>query len=203
VLIQLDYALLISFGTIAAALFATELTDKDAILLIALATRRRAVEVFAAGAIAFLFTTGVIVAFGSLLVTVVPVPWIRLAGGGVMVAYGLLAVRRIVSGSNERESGELEGGDARWTGLLGMVAALALLDLAGDATEVLTIVFVAHYADPVLVFSAAFAGLVAATALETALGNRLGHLLTPARLRYLSAALFLALGASIILLSLA
>jgi putative Ca2+/H+ antiporter (TMEM165/GDT1 family) len=79
-----------------------------------------------------------------------------------------------------------------------MVGALALLDLAGDATEVLTIVFVAQYADPVFVFSSAYLGLLGAISVETFLGNRLGRLLTPARVRYVSICVFLLLGTYIL-----
>jgi putative Ca2+/H+ antiporter (TMEM165/GDT1 family) len=193
---------LASFAAIAAALFVAELTDKDAFLLIAVSTKVRVRVAFLAGATAFTFTTTVIMTLGTLLITVVPVYWVRLAGGVVMVAYGVWQARGLVGQKVvEEEESRIQKAGSQWRVFLTMVAALALLDLAGDATEVLTIVFVARYSNVALVFSGVLTGLVAATAVETSLGNRLGRYLTPNRLRYISAVVFLALGVFIILTS--
>ena len=193
---------LASFAAIAAALFVAELTDKDAFLLIAVSTKVRVRVAFLAGATAFAFTTTVIMTLGTLLITVVPVYWVRLAGGVVMVAYGVWQARGLVGQKVvEEEESRIQKAGSQWRVFLTMVAALALLDLAGDATEVLTIVFVARYSNVALVFSGVLTGLVAATAVETSLGNRLGRYLTPNRLRYISVVVFLALGVFIILTS--
>ena len=82
---------------------------------------------------------------------------------------------------------------------LGAVSLLILLDLAGDATEVVTIVFVARYSNAILVFLGAVAALVAASALETTVGARLKKVLSPKRLRYFSLVVFLIIGSVIIL----
>lgn len=193
---------LASFGTIAAVLFVAELTDKDAFLLIAVSSKVRWRVAFLAGAAAFTFTTFVFVVAGSVLVAYVPVYWVRVAGGLVMVGYGLWEARGLVGAKEAEEEGSrIEQAAAPWKVFLTMAATLALLDLAGDATEVLTIVFVARYADSVLVFTGALTGLIMATALETTLGNSLGRVLTEARLRYLSVAVFLLLGVAIIIFS--
>lgn len=189
-----------SLGTIALALFLAELTDKDAFLLLSAATRSRAVVVFAAGATAFVLTSALFVTAGALLLSFIPVFWVRVVGGVVMVGYGgweltgAMGARKTEDGPGARG-----GGGSPLRAFLALTAAIALLDIAGDATEILTIVFVAHYSDPFLVFVGACLGLVSATAAETALGNRLGHLLTPKRVRYGSSAVFLVLGAVIIL----
>jgi putative Ca2+/H+ antiporter (TMEM165/GDT1 family) len=181
----------------------TELTDKDALLLLALATKFSAIRVFLAGATAFVITTTIIVSIGTLAITVVPIAWIRIAGGLVMLAYGLWEARGLVGRAVlEAEEERLKGAGRGFRAFLSMVVALALLDLAGDATEVLTIVFVAQFADVLLVFSAAIVGLISATAVETALGNRLGKYLTPTRVRLVSVAIFVLLGAYILLTSL-
>jgi putative Ca2+/H+ antiporter (TMEM165/GDT1 family) len=192
--------LLIAFGTIAAALFVTELTDKDALLLLTVATRVRASIVFAAGAAAFIFDTAVIVLLGSLLLTVVPIFWVRIVGGAAMLAYGLWEARGLAGkGAVDREESRIKKSGNNWRLFLTLLGSLVVLDLAGDATEILTIVFVAQYSNALLVFLAACLGLVAATAVETALGNRLGRVLTPRRIRFGSMFVFLALGAAIIL----
>ncbi|MGD0477386.1 MAG: TMEM165/GDT1 family protein [Nitrososphaerales archaeon] len=195
---------LTTFAAIASALFVTELTDKDALLLLTLAAKTRAAVVFLAGATAFVMTTAIFVTVGTLISDVVPILWVRLVGGAFMIGYGLWEARGVVSqGFVEKEERSLERRSDGWAAFFSMVAALALLDIAGDATEVLTIVLVAHYSNPILVFSAACAGLIAATAFETALGNRLGRMLTPKRMRYVSMVVFLVLGTYIIISSLA
>ena len=192
---------ILSFATIAATLFVAELTDKDALLLLAVSTKVKARLAFSAGATAFLITTAVIVAAGSLIVAVVPVEYIRLAGGFVMIGYGLWEARGLIGeGAVGLQESRVARTGSTWRVFLALIGSLALLDLAGDATEVLTVVLVAQYSSPLFVFSAVYLGLIAAVAVETALGNRLGKLLTPRRLRIGSAAIFILLGMAIILL---
>ena len=196
-------ALYAAFAAIAAALFVTELTDKDALLLLALATRKRALRVFLAGVTAFVITTSIIVTVGMLAIIVIPILWIKIAGGIVMLVYGLWEAKGLVGQNTVTlEEKRLEKARDGLRAFLLMVGALALLDLAGDATEILTIVLIAQYSNALLVFSAACTGLVAATAVETALGNRLGRILTARRVRFVSMAVFLILGSAILLASL-
>lgn len=193
----------VAFAAIASALFVTELTDKDALLLLTLAAKTPAVLVFLAGATAFVLTTAIFVTVGTLIGAVVPILWVRLVGGAFMIGYGLWEARGVVRHWGvEKEGSSLERRSKGWMAFFGMVAALALLDIAGDATEVLTIVLVVHYSDPILVFSAACTGLITATAFETALGNRLGRMLTQQRIRYISMVVFLIIGTFIIVSSL-
>lgn len=188
------------FLTICASIFVAELTDKDALLLLTLATRSRPWLVFLAGSVAFISTTTVIITVGSVLVQFVPVVWIKAAGGVIMLAYSVWTFIRGVPGSSDREEQNLMGGsrgDFSW--LLAAVLSLALLDLAGDATELLTIVFIAQFNDALLVFSAAVVALVLASGLETILGNRLGKYLTASGVRLLSVFVFLLIGVTILL----
>ncbi|MGD1055670.1 MAG: TMEM165/GDT1 family protein [Nitrososphaerales archaeon] len=195
--------MLAAFAEIASALFVTELTDKDALLLLTLASKTRATLVFLAGATAFTITTAIFVTVGTLISDIIPILWVRLVGGAFMIGYGLWEIRGVVGqGVTEREERSLEERSDGWSAFFAIVAALALLDIAGDATEVLTIVLVAHYSNPILVFSAACTGLITATAFETVLGNRLGKVLTPQRIRYVSIIVFLVLGTFIIVSSL-
>ncbi|MDG6963498.1 MAG: TMEM165/GDT1 family protein [Nitrososphaerota archaeon] len=190
---------LYAFFGIAAALFVAELTDKDAFLLLAVSAKVKARVAFLAGATAFVLTTTLFVGAGSLLLTVVPVAWVRLAGGAVMLGYGGWQARGLVGYRTvEEEESRVERSGTALGAFLTLVASLAFLDIAGDATEVLTVVLVSKYSDLLFVFTAVCTGLIAATAFETALGNRLGRLLTPRRLRVVSAAVFLALGVAIL-----
>jgi putative Ca2+/H+ antiporter (TMEM165/GDT1 family) len=196
----MDELSIFSFATIVATLFVTELTDKDALLLIAVSTRVKPRLAFSAGAIAFTITTTIIVAAGSLIVSVVPVESIRLAGGVVMLVYGLWEARGLMGREAVgRQESRIARTRSQWRVFFALVGSLALLDLAGDATEVLTVVLVAQYSAPFFVFSAVWLGLVSAAGVETLLGNRLGKLLTPKRLQIGSAAVFVLLGLTIIL----
>jgi Ca2+/H+ antiporter, TMEM165/GDT1 family len=200
-------------GTLVTALFTTmgtifvaELTDKDALFLLALATKTKASVVFVAGSVAFTVTTAIIVLLGSVLIAVVPVIAIKLAGGSIMLAYALLEYYRFSKEEravDEREERLLER-SARgvWSIFLPAVLTLILLDLAGDATELLTIVLLARFEDALVVFAGAVIGLVAAVAVETALGNRLGRVLSRKRIKYLSVAVFTIIGVTVIVTTL-
>lgn len=191
--------ILASFFAIASALFITELTDKDALLILTLATKTKAWVVFLAGSMAFVLTTTIFVIAGTLVSSFVPILWIKLAGGAFMIAYGLWEARGLVGQRMvDQEEKRLQKTASGLKVFLGMVATLALLDIAGDATEILTIILVAQYSDSLLVFSATCTGLIAATAMETVLGNRVGRLLTRERIRYVSIVVFLLIGAFII-----
>ena len=198
--------LLGAFFTTMGTLFVAELTDKDALFLLALATKTRASLVFVAGSVAFTITTAIIVVLGSVLVAVVPVVAIKLAGGSIMLAYAVLEYYRF---SNEerrvdaREERLLErGGRGAWSIFVPAVLTLIALDLAGDATELLTVVFLARYQDALLVFAGTVVGLVAAVAVETALGSRLGRVLSRRRIKYLSIAIFTVIGLTVIVTTL-
>ena len=195
-------ALLTTMGTI----FVAELTDKDALFLLALATKTRASVVFVAGSVAFTITTAIIVLLGSVLIAVVPVIAIKLAGGSIMLAYAVLEYYRFSNEErrvDEREERLLErSGRGAWSILVPAVLTLIALDLAGDATELVTIVYLARYQDALVVFAGAVIGLVAAVGVETALGNRLGRVLSRKRIKYLSIAIFTIIGVTVIVTTL-
>lgn len=190
------------FLAIAGTIFLAELTDKDALLLLSLATKMEAPLVFAAGSISFLTSTAIIVLFGSVLTAYVPIFWVKIAGGTIMLGYALIEYVRGLSLEKKAEKGEDRFAKSirRETiyAFLGIAASLILLDLAGDATELLTIVFVAQYANLLLVFAAAGSGLVAASAVETVLGNRLGKVLSSKNVRLASILIFVVIGSVII-----
>ncbi|HUH99736.1 MAG TPA: TMEM165/GDT1 family protein [Nitrososphaerales archaeon] len=191
-------ALLTTMGTI----FVVELTDKDALFLLALATRARALVVFAAGSVAFAISTGIIITVGSVLIAIVPVFAIKLAGGVIMLGYAGFEYFRFSKGEegiDKREERILgRKGPGPWSVFLPAVVTLIALDLAGDATELVTIVLLARFQDVLVVFIAAVIGLVGAVAVETTLGNRLGRVLSPNRIKYLSIVIFVVIGATVI-----
>jgi putative Ca2+/H+ antiporter (TMEM165/GDT1 family) len=189
-----------------AAIFVAELTDKDALLLLSLATRVKPWVVFAAGSVAFTITSAIIVTLGYFLVSFLPVSLISLGGGLVMIAYGTCSFFEANKEEEELAKAErklsLKAPKSLWLVFLNAVSLLILLDLGGDATEVLTILFVARFQNTLLVFVGAVIALIAATAVETMIGNRLSKVLSPKRIRILSLLVFLAIGSAAILTSL-
>jgi len=185
------------------AVFIAELTDKDALLILALATKIRPRIVFASGLVAFTITTAIIVSLGSFLISVIPVFWITLSGAVIMIGYGVLLLLRV---RNDEES--LKEEETRlvkrsteknaWSTFLSIVPMLVLLDLAGDATEILIIVFVANLQNVVLVFVGSLVALAAATALETTIGHTLSRILSLQRIKLVSSLVFLTLGIVVI-----
>jgi len=196
-------AMLDALAAIGGTIFVAELTDKDALLLLSLATTtKNSFLVFAAGAIAFTITAAIIASLGSLVVGYIPITWIKVAGGAVMLGYALFEYRR----SRVSESG-LEDKERRFArrherteayALVAMIASLAALDLAGDATELLIIVFVAAYRNALLVFIGATVALVCASAVEVALGSRLRRVLSSKNIRRFSVIIFLLIGTVIV-----
>ena len=185
------------------AVFIAELTDKDALLILALATKIRPRIVFASGLVAFTITTAIIVLLGSFLISVLPVFWITLSGAVIMIAYGvwlLLGIRNDEDGLKDEETKLLARSEEKnaWSIFLGIVPMLVLLDLAGDATEILIIVFVANFQNVVLVFVGSLLALAAATALETTVGHALSRVLSLHRIKLLSSLVFLTLGIVVI-----
>ncbi len=179
------------------------MTDKDALLILALATKIRPRIVFASGLVAFTITTAIIVLLGSFLISVIPVFWITLSGAVIMIAYGvwlLLGVRNDEDGVKDEETKLLTRSAEKnaWSIFLGIVPMLVLLDLAGDATEILIIVFVANLQNVVLVFVGSLLALAAATALETTVGHTLSRVLSLYRIKLVSSLVFLTLGIVVI-----
>ncbi|MHB8566485.1 MAG: TMEM165/GDT1 family protein [Nitrososphaerales archaeon] len=200
--------LLAAFFTILITVFIAELTDKDALLLLALATKINPWIVFASGATAFTITTTIIVSVGYILIQVVPVWIIKLAGGAIMIGYavwGYFRERAEEKKAVEEEEKVLKhtsNGKTASSIFFGAIAMLIVLDLAGDATEVLTIVYVARFENVLLVFIACVIALVLASALETVLGNRLGKLLSIDKIRLVSLGIFLVIGSIVIVTTL-
>lgn len=197
------YSLIPAFVTIVVTIFIAELTDKDALLLLTLATRIRSRTAFAAGSVAFTITSAIIVSVGYFLIRVVPIFWVRLVGGFVMIGFGIWGYER--KGDDEKEEERLLSRTRRkseWSVFIGAVSLLILLDLAGDATEVLTIVYVAKFANVLLVFLGAVVALVLASGVETILGQRLGKLLSMKNIKLLSLIVFLVIGTLIVVTTL-
>ena len=152
---------------------------------------------------AFTITSAIIVTLGHFLISYVPVSWVSLAGGTIMICYGVWSFFHAKTDEEEVTDAEkklsAEASKGMMSVFLSAVGFLVLLDLAGDATEVLTILFVARFGDVFIVFIAAVIALIAATAVETTIGNRLSRVLSAHRIRIFSLLVFLVIGTTAIL----
>jgi putative Ca2+/H+ antiporter (TMEM165/GDT1 family) len=121
-----------------------------------------------------------------------------------MISYGIWQLFKSGDEEESEKSKVLSRSEKKsvLAGFLSTVGMLALLDLAGDATELLTIVFLAHFQDVILVFASTLFALIAATALETFLGTQLRRLLSPGRLKTFSVLVFVSIGLMIIITTL-
>jgi len=204
----LDQAGLIdAFLTIVSAVFVAELTDKDALLLLTLATRIKGWGVFAAGSVAFTITSAINVTFGYFLGRILPASSVTIAGGTIMIGYGVWGFFKDHKGEEKEVSRaerriSVNASRNMWTVFLTAVSFLIFLDLARDATEILTILFVARFENTLLVFMGAVCALVAASAIETMIGYRLSKILTFERIRIFSVLVFLVIGTAAILAAL-
>src|SRR5207245_1046661 len=162
-----------------------------------------------------------IVPAGYLLVQIVPVFWIKISGGTIMIAYGCWQYFRDGNAEKNLEKEEkrllsrgldlsTKNGSltknpkkrmSMWYVFIGAVLILALLDLAGDATEILTIVFVAQVQNAILVFAACVTALVAASAVETTIGRHVGKVISIQKIKLLSLVVFLIVGSLVIITS--
>jgi len=189
--------------TVGIPIFIAELTDKDALLILTLATRLKGWVVFAAGSTAFIITSAIIVTAGRFLIDYVPVFWVSIAGGAIMLGYGVWSYFHVQPDGQEAANVEKKLSARSSKGMasvfLSAVSFLVLLDLAGDATEVLTILFVARFGNAFIVFVGAVIALIAATAVETTIGNRLSRILSLSRIRIFSVLVFLTIGTAAIL----
>jgi putative Ca2+/H+ antiporter (TMEM165/GDT1 family) len=78
---------LTSFGI----MFIAEIGDKTKLAVISLASRLRSPwTVFAGAALAMLLATGVGVALGSFLPTIIGEKWVRALSGGLFILFGVL-----------------------------------------------------------------------------------------------------------------
>jgi putative Ca2+/H+ antiporter (TMEM165/GDT1 family) len=127
------------------------LTDKEALLLLSLTRWFKAWVVFAVGSVAFTITSAIIVTLGRFLISYVPVSWVSVAGGTIMICYGLWSLFHAKTDEEEMTGMEMKLSAKATNGMtsvfLSAVGLLLLLDLAGDATEVLTILFVTRFGD--------------------------------------------------------
>jgi Ca2+/H+ antiporter, TMEM165/GDT1 family len=172
-----------------------QLPGKSNFGVITLATRHPYRDVFVGASIGLAAATGVSVTLGYGAETVLApyLLWVKIAGGLVLVAFGVREILRVPAPVHE--PGEGTPAVAHTARQVRTVAlGLAFLLEMGDNTQILAIVFVASTGNVLLVFVAATAALVMITALSSRGARYLQEHVPEERLRDVLGGLLIAVG---------
>ncbi|HKO50257.1 MAG TPA: TMEM165/GDT1 family protein [Polyangiaceae bacterium] len=194
------------FATVFGVIFIAELPDKTAVAALVLATRHRALPVFAGTASALIVQSLIAVAAGGLLALLPPRP-VHIAAGVLFLVSAIWMWRSkqdaepaAVAVELELEL-ELEGaGDATslqepsFAAAFFKAFAVVFLAELGDLTQLGTAALAARFRSPATVFAASALALCAVAALAVFLGNRLRRMINPRRVQKLAALVFAVLG---------
>ncbi|MGP8072694.1 MAG: TMEM165/GDT1 family protein [Thermoplasmata archaeon] len=172
-----------------------QLPGKSNFGVITLSTRHPYRDVFIGASIGLGLATVVSVTLGYGAETVLGpyLPWVKAAGGVVLLAFGVREILRTPAPIHE--PGEGTPAVARTAGQVRLVSlGLAFLLEMGDNTQILAIVFVASTGNVVLVFIAAASALVMITAISSRGARYLHQHVSEERLRVVLGGLLIAVG---------
>ncbi len=184
------------FVTVFGVIFIAELPDKTAVAALVLATRHRALPVFAGTALALVVQSLIAVAAGGLLALLPPRP-VHI-GAGLLFLVSAVSMWRSKDEDSEPSEGEGEGeGDSvepSFKSAFFKAFAVVFLAELGDLTQLGTAALAARFRSPVTVFGASALALCAVAALAVFLGNRLSRLINPRHVQRVAALVFALLG---------
>ncbi|HKS59985.1 MAG TPA: TMEM165/GDT1 family protein [Thermoplasmata archaeon] len=187
-------SLLAGFVLTFAVIAGTEFIDRTNFALIGLAAKHPPFSVWSGAAAAFLVTTALAVAIGTLLITALQgqVVYLRLGGGIFLVGYAVY-----LAFVPEKDRTPPTGRTAFSTAFL-----LILLLEIGDTTMIFTINFLLIVPNPLVVYVAAALALVGVAASGALIGSRLGAKVEPKTLERLIVVILAAVGIATILYAL-
>lgn len=190
--------LLVEGLAIFAAVAVLQLPGKSNFGVITLATRHPHREVFVGATLGLSLATVISVTLGYGAETLLApyLAWVKVAGGAVLVAFGVREILRgpgAIRGTEERELSRRQV----WSLALGLTFLLEM----GDTTQILAIVFVASTGNVVLVYLAVTAALVVVAAVSAAGARYLSERIPEGRLRFALGALLIVVGIATIVLT--
>ncbi|WP_231183179.1 TMEM165/GDT1 family protein [Haladaptatus sp. DYF46] len=206
------------YGPVAAAFLANLLAtfgDKGQLVVVTLASRYDAKRVFVGAMAAFTLWSTVEIAFGHVIVSVLPGTVITVLTGGLFVVFGLWTLRSAVSKfteeSDDRPLLTAGGMDVGVTGTVipdglltrmgaygGVLTTFVFILFAefGDKTQLLTINLATTFPNsPLSIFVGVIAALGLRTGLDAVIGERFERILPTKWLELVAAFVFLAFGA--------
>ena len=208
-------------GPLAAAFLANLLAtfgDKGQLVVITLATRYDAKNVFLGAMGAFTLWSALEVMFGQYVVSVLPAGVVTLITGGLFVLFGLWTARSSIRGFRDGDSPEsLTSGTGLDVGFTGMIVPDVLLTRIGrygglltgflfvlfaefgDKTQLLTINLAATFPEsPWSVFLGVVAALGLRTGVDAVVGEKVEAVLPTQYIEAGAAVVFLAFGAVVL-----
>jgi len=178
-----------------AVVAALQIPGKSNFGVITLSTRHPHRDVFLGASVGLAAATVVSVTIGYGAETVLGpyLLWVKVAGGLVLIAFGVREVLRVPTPVHEPGEGTPElARTARQVRTIAL--GLAFLLEMGDNTQILTIVFVASTGNLLLVFVAATAALITITAVSARGASYLSEHVPQERLRMVLGSLLIGVG---------
>jgi len=170
----------------------SELGDKTQLAIITLTAKsRKPAIIFVAAMIGFILINGIGVLIGQRVVIFIPYMVIRLFTGIIFIAFGVLLLLKSRKESVESDD-KLEvkqQSSIFWT-------AFSFVSLAelGDKTQIITILLVANYQLPFIVFLGVLSGLALVSGIVVLIGESFSRVISPKKLHIFSGILFIAFG---------
>ena len=174
-------SILIPFTTILLA----EFLDKSQIALLLLSAKTKHHFQLLLGALAaFAIVDGIAILFGSLLVSLIPEIYIKIAAALVFFAFGIMSLR-----TKEEAHGAIQSGKSA------IIAAFSLIFLSewGDKTQIASAVFATRF-PPLFVFLGVMLAMFVLSLLALSLGTLLSKKVSAVKIRKTAGILFLLLG---------
>jgi putative Ca2+/H+ antiporter (TMEM165/GDT1 family) len=167
----------------------SELGDKTQLAVITLtAESKKPFIVFIAALLAFILINGIGVLIGQLVVQFIPYLFIRLATGVIFIIFGAFLLIKSRKSSDEKIAIQ------QYSSLF--LTAFSFVSLAelGDKTQIITIVLVATYQLPLIVFLGVLSGLALVSGLGVLIGESFSRVISPKKLHLFSGILFIVFG---------
>ena len=172
----------------------SELGDKTQLAIIILTARsRKPIIVFSAAMTGFILINGVGVLIGQIIVLFIPYLIIRLGTGVIFIAFGAILLIKSRKTSDDKINDKKLKVNKESSLLLTTFSFVSLAEL-GDKTQIFTILLVANYQLPFIVFLGVISGLALVSGIGVLIGESFSHVISPKTLQILSGILFIAFG---------
>lgn len=176
----------VTLGTAFGIVFLTEFADKTQLVLLGLASRGKALQVWLGAAAAFLVLTVLAAAVGDFIARLVPEWVVTVLAAAMFLVFGVLALR-----SGEEDDA---GAPPAKTGVLATFGIILIAEM-GDKTQLAVAALSASSGAPVATAIGGTAALWASAAIAVAAGGWLATKVRPALMRRITGILFLVLAA--------
>lgn len=178
-----------------AVVFVAELGDRTQLLLLALATRHRAMPVLGGLVIGYGVMTAVAVGLGAAVGSALPEGVVQVGSGLVFLAF---AIWTLLGTEDEDQDHTDDRSQRHPLALMASIAGAIMLSEIGDKSMLATATLAAD-GDALAIWAGATAGILSAGGLGVAIGRLLGDRVDDDLLRYASAALFAVFGVVMLL----